>query len=968
MMFPPSDRPRVIGVPPGTDFLRTLFERLTGQFDTRPPEELARVLILVANNRMQRRLAAMFHADGRPRLLPRIHVVTDVAPLVPGADLPAAASSLRRGLELKALVERLVALDPRLSPASVVDLSESLAQLLDEMESEGVPLDALDGIDADSSTGHWQRSLAFLQTIRAYAEALGEGTVDASAAGRMAVEELCAAWDASPPDTAVIVAGSTGSRAATRMLMTSASRLPQGAVVLPGFDADLPENLWAELDAEDHPQYRLAAFLKSAGVDRSEVIAWGAPPRPDRNRLISLSLRPPSVTDQWRADGPLLGDLPALSADLALIEAPETRDESLAIAAAIRDGIEAGLSVALIAPDATLARRVSAALDRWGIRADDSGARPLSLSPAGRFVRQVSGLIGAPADPVDLFALLKHPMTRAGEDRGPHKLATQHFESFVRERRVLEVGPSLLDRFAELHPERNPWTDWLRALLAEAAVRPEPTLADALDRHLSLVQGFSGSDAAVFDGEDGEAVRSVLDGFAFEADFPGSLPFEQYRRFLDAALAGEKNRAGEGVRTDVMIWGGIESRAQGAELVILGGLNEGTWPREPVPDPWLNRRMRHEIGLFLPERRIGLAAHDYQQAMGAPKVVLSRARRADGTETVPSRWLNRLTNLMNGLPSGEEALREMRARGEVYLASARALDTPAVQIDPERRPAPAPPVDLRPRSFAVTRIKELIRDPYAIYARRILDLKPMEPLRPEPDARLRGTVIHRILETVFSVGVDLSDPDALERRLRDVATEVLEAEVPWPAIRAEWLTDTMRNARWLIGSEEARLRMATPLKREVKGRYAVPGTVFEITGEADRIDRLSGGGLVIYDYKTGSVPRPKDILRWDRQLPIEAVMAEAGAFEGVPAETVARVVHLSVNRSPKEQVTRLEGGNETVTVQRELARLLTGYLDPATGYLSRRMMERERYGGDYDHLARYGEWSEADDAVTVVLP
>lgn len=968
MMFPPSDRPRVIGVPPGADFLRVLFERLTTHYDGRDPEELAQVLIVVANNRMKRRLKEMFHDSGEARLLPRIHVVTDIAPLVPGAALPARTSAFRRSLELKALVQALVDPDPRLSPDSAVDLSESLAQLLDEMEGEAVPLDALEAIEADASTGHWQRSLAFLRTIRAYAEALAEGTSSAAAADRIAVEALCAAWASRPPATPVIVAGSTGSRRATRELMLAAARLPQGAVVLPGFDADLPAGLWDALETEDHPQYRLAVFLRAAGLGKDDVTLWGTPPSTGRNRLISLSLRPPSVTDQWLAEGPLLGDLAEITGALTLIEAPESRDESLAIAAAIRDGVEHGLRVALIAPDATLARRVAAALDRWGVTPDDSGARPLSLSPAGRFVRQVAVLVGAPADPVEVLALLKHPMTQAGEDRGTYRLMVQRFETFLRGRRVIEIALPHLEIFAGEQADKVAWTSWLQPLLAVARETPHPTLASASELHRMLIGGFSGNEAVVFAGDDGEAVRQVLENLAAEADFSGRVTFEEYRRFLDTALSGENDRSAKGIRNDVMVWGNIESRAQGAEVVILGGLNEGTWPRAPVPDPWLNRRMRHEIGLFLPERRIGLAAHDYQQAMGAPRVILSRARRADGTETVPSRWLNRLTNLMRGLPTGEVALAEMSGRGARFLATAHALDRPVAQVAPEKRPAPAPPAHLRPRRFAVTKIKELIRDPYAIYTRRILLLKPMEPLRPEPDARMRGTVLHRVLENVFSVGVDLSDPVMLEDRLRAAAVRVLEEEVPWPATRAEWLTDLMRNAGWLIGTERTRLRGAEPVAREVKGTYPLPGTVFEITGEADRIDRLTGGGLVVYDYKTGSIPSARDILRFDRQLPIEALMAEAGAFDGVPSERVARVVHVSVGRSPAEQVTELDGGNATGTVQRELALLLSGYMDPATGYLARRMMEKERYGGDYDHLSRYGEWSEADDAVTEVLP
>ena len=378
--------------------------------------------------------------------------------------------------------------------------------------------------------------------------------------------------------------------------------------------------------------------------------------------------------------------------------------------------------------------------------------------------------------------------------------------------------------------------------------------------------------------------------------------------------------------------------------------------------------MRKEIGLLLPERQVGLAAHDYQQAVGAPRVILSRARRSDGTETVPSRWLNRLTNLMAGLPGGSDALQAMTARGTRYIATAQHLDRPETQVAPAPRPAPAPPIARRPRDFAVTQIKTLIRDPYAVYARRILRLKPLDPLAPEPDARMRGTVLHRILEHSFTTDIDISDPQGLAQRLDTVARQELAALVPWSATRAEWLAEFLRNTDWLVATERQRLADATPVAREVEGSFTLPGTMFQIRAEADRIDRLNSGDLVIYDYKTGSAPDTKEVRHFDRQLPIEAAMAEAGAFHGIPPTPVSHVVHIDVGRSPEDKRTDLTDENETVTVTGQLTELLTDFLNPKHGYVSRRAMEKMRYDGDYDHLARFGEWSDADDAEIEPLP
>lgn len=964
-MFEQTDTPRVFGIPPGADFPAVLVDWILSAHAGRPPEALAGVRVIVNTRRMQRRLRALF-CDGGARLLPRIGLVTEVEAFLPGMDLPAAVSPLRRQLELARLVAARLARDPGLAPVTAaVDLAASLADLLDEMQSEGVPPARLAEVDVGEVSEYWERSLRFLGIALDYVEAISHLGIDYEARRSLAVGILCRTWSANPPASPVIVAGSTGSRAATSGLMQAVARLPQGAVILPGFDFDLPEKVWDTLldtGAEDHPQFRFARLLAALGMTRKDVIRRGEPPSPERNRLISLSLRPAGVTNQWRAEGPSLGDLRAVSAELTLIEAPRARDEALAIGVAIREAVERSESVALVTPDRTLARRVSGTLARWGILPDDSAGTPLSLTPPGRFLRHVLRVIAAPDSPAEIMALLKHPLTRAGPERGAHLGGTRALELFLRQRECAALTPAFLADFVAEGPEgARGWATWLAERLAGLGVSSETRLAVAIDHHVGLAEAFAGP-GALWDGSAGQEAWRLVETFRAEADFAPALRFSDYARLFEGALAAESDRSPETVRPDVMIWGTLEARVQGARTVILGGLNEGGWPEQPAPDPWLNRAMRRDLGLLSPERQIGLSAHDYQQAVAARNVVLTRAVRNDEGETVPSRWLSRLTNLMCGLPDqgGPEALAEMTERGRRILDLAARLDAPAAPVAAEERPAPAPPLAVRPTSYAVTEIHKLIRDPYAVYARRILRLDPLPPLVAEPDARLKGVVFHGILEAFLAPGADFSDGDAAHGRLSEIARARLEAGVPWPAIRVQWLGQIESISDWLIGTEQLRRRTAMPIATEVRGRMDLTGTQFSIRGKADRIDRMTGGGYIIYDYKTGAMPSAGQVLNFDRQLLIEAVMAEAGVFERIPAGRVDHVAHLSVGRSPDARRIDLmltdKADFRTSTVLSELKALLARFHDEAIGYIARRAMETVRYAGDYDHLARFGEW------------
>ncbi len=958
----------MFGVPPGEDFPAILAKNVLFAYRDRPAEDLARVRIIVNTRRMGRRLTRLFN-DGTARLLPKISQVTDFAALLPGADWPPTVTRLRRKLELVQLTRRLIETDPKLAAKSAaVDLADSLAALMDEMQGENVSLDRLHDLDVGDASEHWERSLKFLGIVGTYLESMAKNGVDDEALLLHAVEMIRDVWAVSPPRDPVIVAGSTGSRHPTRMLMNAVANLPLGALVLPGFDFHLPASIWNEFAAsrtpEDHPQYRFASLLSGLNLASDDVVQWGVPPDPARNALVSLSLRPSQVTDQWLAEGPNLGPLDKATCGLSLIEASQTKLEAMAIAVVLRQAVENNMVSALITPDRTLARRIAAILARWNIKPDDSAGVPLSLTPPGRFLRQVGRIVGNDCKPSELIALLKHPLCRAGNgDRGPHLLNTRRFELFCRKRSVFVITDSVLDNFSnDTAPELLAWTNWLKQVLNDISAIPDATLKACVTQHLALSEKLAqvGDDAPhdLWRTSAGRSCKALINGFLDEIGFSEPVPFEDYMRLFEAGLTSESERDPESVHPNVMIWGTLEARVQGADVVVLGGLNEGTWPEPSNPDPWLNRQMRQDLGLLLPEGQVGLAAHDYQQAIAAKQVILSRSQRGEDGETVPSRWLNRLTNLLEGLPAqgGPSALAAMKERGDMYLAMAQGLDRPPNPIETEMRPAPAPPVSKRPKKLSVTEISTLIRDPYAIYAKHVLSLRPLLPLEPKPDARLKGIVFHDILEAFFAPSVDMHDVKAAKAELFRIADAKLSKLVPWPAIRSHWRGQISQISDHLVASEQRRRDAGQRVGAEVRGVLKVSDTGVSITGIADRIDRLNTGDLIIYDYKTGTVPSKKQVRYFDRQLLIEAVMAEEGGFEDLEPSTVDRVVHLHLGRTPKDGQIDLEDDYETVTISTELSDLLKKYGAASTGYISRRAMEKVRYDGDYDHLARFGEW------------
>jgi double-strand break repair protein AddB len=976
-MFDPQEFPRVFGLPPGVDFPRHLIDGLLARCADQPPEALARIDLIVNTKRMARRLRAIFET-GPPRLLPRIRLITDLDTLVPQVVLPDGVPALRRRLELIGLISALLDTSPDLaSRASLYDLADSLAALIDEMQSEGVAPSAIADLDVADQSGHWERAKVFLGIVQDYLD-LTQATPDKEARQRTRVAAIAALWAEQPPEHPVIIAGSTGSRGTTMLLMQAVARLPQGALILPGFDFDTPPEVWAALDdpmvSEDHPQFRFYSLMKGLGGTPNAVTAWhdSLPTSPTRNKLISLSLRPAPVTDAWRIEGPRLDDLMQATRDMTLVLAETPRAEALAIALRLRQAAETGQTAALITPDRMLGRRVTAALGKWDILPDDSAGTPLHLSPPGRFLRHVASLLAKRLDAETLLTLLKHPLTHSGANRNQHQLSTQRCELAIRRHGLPYPAPepfkTLCEKAAPENHALQAWAAWVCEATMDHEDHAERPLSHWVARHLQLAErvaaGPDGADThGLWQKEAGKEAQRVMAELVEEAPYGTDLSAADYGDLIGALLAAGEVRDRDAPHPHIMIWGTLEARVQGADLVILGGLNDGTWPEAPPPDPWLNRKMRNDAGLLLPERRVGLSAHDYQQAVGAPEVWITRAIRSEDAETVPSRWVNRLGNLMGGLPKqgGVAAWRAMVARGDHWLGQARALEAVA-RVPAAPRPSPRPPLAARPRALSVTQIKTLIRDPYAIYARHSLRLRALSPLVQSPDAPLRGTVTHAVMEQFVKAVV--ADPTRLtSEHLLEIAQTTLEDLVPWPAARRIWLAKLARVADWFVEAESGRLSRATPVAFEddASGSLELSDLGFTLSGVADRIDRNAAGEIQIYDYKTGKPPTDKQQQHFDKQLLIEAAMVEQGAFKKIGAAPVSHATFIGLGTPPVEVNAPLDD-EPPAEVLASLRRLIAAYQEAAQGFTARRMMERDGFAGDYDHLARFGEWDASDPA------
>jgi ATP-dependent helicase/nuclease subunit B len=972
--------PQVFTIPPHRAFADALAAGLIA-LHGRETTGLARGVVLVPNNRAARAIQDAFvRRSGGGLLLPRLVPVGDpeldertggmLEPLGDEAALvpPAIEPELRLML-LARLVQQHLGADA----AEALRLAGELARTLDQLLIEEVaPARLRDfAVELPELSLHWQKSLDQLQLIlRDWPEVLRDrGVIDLADRRNRLLGAVARRWREHPPAGFVCAAGITIGGPAVARLSGVVAGLEQGLVVLPGLDLALPDEEWEALGPhepdpatgrrrppiETHPQFHLKLLLDRMGVARGEVERWrwggGRDAPAARSRAIAHAMAPASFTRKWQALKPAERRLTGIRA----LELADPAEEAQAIALALREVLEMpGRTAALVTPDRALARRVSAHLRRWGVEADDSAGRPVARTPPGALLLAAAAAAAERFAPVPLLALLKHPLAMAGPGRLDWLDGVRQLDLVLRGPRpaagLAGIEAHLADRGgrdAGIRARAASWWESAAPLLQplETAFEAEKGLGALLAALREAVSRLGGD--AAWSGPAGRAAAEMLAAVeAAAGQGPERASARQLPALLEALMAPVAVRPPYGQHPRLFIWGLIEARLQHADLVVLGGLNEGSWPALPAPDPWLAPRLRADLGLPSLERRIGLAAHDFAGALGARQVLVTRARRDARAPAIASRFWLRLEAMTGGLTRAPQ-LRKWAA----------AIDRPAAHR-PASRPAPAPPANVRPRKISVTEVDRLKADPYAFYARKLLGLAALDPVDADPSAAWRGSAVHEILEAW------MKEDDCDPARLRARAEALLTSQEAHPLMRALWQPRLVEAIDFIAAEvEKNRAACRRPLAAEIWGAIEIAGV--ELGGKADRIDLMADRGLAIVDYKTGAPPSGKAVRDgYSLQLGLLGLIADRGGFAGIEGAAACfeywslardRSGALGYVKSPVGGRTGLDADDFTAMAERNFAWAAAQWLTGEEPFTAKLHPEYAPYG-DYDQLMRLDEW------------
>jgi len=928
--------------------------------------ELASVLFLVPNRRSCQilNLAFVRQQGLKPAVLPQIVPIAEIDDddlFFSSFDwqtcLPEEESVISKEERLF-LFARMIMSKPndfglkQISLAQAVNLSLDLANLIDTACNLELSFDKLHDLVPEKYATHWQETLKLLKIITEFWPQIlkDRHAIDLCDLKKKLLYQQALLWQKENSPRDIVAAGITASFPAIVNLLKIISDLPNGKIYFSGVDTHADDTYWLNVD-ESHPQFELKELLSLLELDRHKISSICESVDLPKEEFISEIMRPASVSDAWQKLS-LKAHLHSAFEGMHLIETKTQRDEALSIALKMREILnQPEKTAALITYDRNLARRVAVELARFNIEIDDSAGLPLSLSPIGIFLRLIAEAAQDMSSDTKFISILKNPFTHFHHSTADFRKKAYDYELFLRQKNSTLSVTDDLSFIQEIKDKFIP----LKELLQSSEV----SLEDILKKHIELAEELACSNDTLGEiflwrGDAGKTAVNLLTKLFNSASSLGKIAGRDYLPLFCELMSLESVRSSYGTHPRLSILGPIEAHLCRFDYVILGEINEGIWPKPAQADMWMSRPMKKDFGFNLPEKNIGIMAADLCGFLASPNVILTRAERVDGVPMKKSRWLLRLETVLRALGHDVEEIKD-----DNISLLAQKLDIPTDYLSISA-PEPCPPVSARPRKLSASAVDLLISDPYAVYAKYILRLYPLDNLDVPPDQRDYGTLIHSVIEEFNNIYSRSLPSNALDILINLGEQHFNKAHLQ-SELKAFWWPKFVNTAIAFIAQDNR--DNVLKINNEVTGEieYQTARGNFKFTAKADRIDILKDGSISIIDYKTGKIPSKKQIMSGHAlQLLLEGLIASKGCFENISSAPLNKLTywHLGSEITPQNLLFIDPKENDVLDKCEDyLLKLISAFDFDTTPYHSHPTPKYVSKNRDYEHLARVKEWS-----------
>lgn len=869
-------------IPGNEDFLLNFANGMLSKFGHLGPE-IGKVTIILPTKRSCRKLAqTFFHiSEKKACFLPRIYPLQDIElsyllEQVFSCNITEDQPNLLEHLRKKIAPEMLeMSILQGLCGAN--GLANHLYSLFYEIQKHQL------GNIIEKIQHHYSDHLdQIIELLKFIIEALPQklhklGLIDKASYVNEISMILAITWEKYPPKYPVIIAGIDGETASDRALLKVVNEMRNGYVVLHNIDKSLPNAEWQEISHE-HPQYQLKSLIDLCRVGREEIYSWHNIVNVKHNDIFFSK----SFSRNFSNCAP--------PQDLTIIETETPQQELQFITQLCVDKLICGNeSVLIVTQNELLIEKLTYMLLAHNVIPDCSIGNSALKCDEMIFLQLIMRTIFEHFSPISLLALLKHDLCKIAQKEVVQQFEISHLRginSYKNLQELIAATDEEIKQILQLILEHS-------RKLEEIMSQKTTDFGDILSTHLELAERLSAN--SLWQHERGVELRELLLELSRNAHHIGKIAPISYLAIMRDMLSKAKFRTSKTYNPRLIIITPKESQLLCADNVILADLNENSWPQKSSSNIFLNDILMQSLGFENSEIETGRNAAKFYNLLHNKNIYLTRSKTSKNIITTSSRWLLRIKLLLQKIAYHEQ---------------------PALNLSPEildiielPLTSPTPPVEFRLKSLSVTQVEKLIRNPYDIYASKILRLYELEPINKDPENLDYGNLIH---EAIHHFTLHYKPPTEPYKFFMDFILQKGRDLFYKPAIRNVWLPKIEKIARWFIEYHLDNMSCKLLPETELQAKFGD----FTLKARLDRMEVREGNCVTILDYKTGKLPGKKDIADLvSIQLPLEALLAQKNGY------IVTKLLYLQLNSQLDEPVLH-ELPEPTLLITKAEAKLL----------------------------------------------
>ena len=890
-------------------------------------EQFINALVIVPSRKAVKELKQYLanSCNKNTTILPKIYAINDLDALIPAQKHPAISNQMQLGIAVKILKSMELGYHGQPYIHSYIHLAKEIITLFDSLATNEISLDKFSDIVPENLSEYWQLTSDFLYEFheKLLQETKGKHLYSQAKSQVETLKSLSSMLQEQQPQhlvtqNLVICAGIDGFIPAAKALIETIADLPNGTVILAGY----VNSSIAESNKPDHPNHLINMLI----TDAVQL------PQAHSNNAV--------VTSNIMSDEPFsnrdLSDKISFQ-NLELLPAENQEQEALNVALLCRKNLETqGFVTAVVTPDADLSTKIQAILERWGIVVDLASGTPLAKTVRGNFVLRTAHITADKSDSLALLSILKHPLAKLGFE------SSLHLKNKVRRYEHYQIRSDNISPKDDSNEIQEKFYDAVSDF-TKLQYSGETELATWITEHIKLIENLSKDDSGDLDiwtNDEGQQIANcLLDLLNLSSSFP-KLKYSEYLQVLQLTLMQETLRSPIS-HPRIKILNPIQGAHLRFDSVILCGLNEGTWPKKSPHNIWLNRQMSMAIGL--PDDRIlnGRAGQIFAQNMTSDKVYLSYSKRKNGTAIDPSRWVLKLQALAVAIQ------KEDNLYNKTPIAFWREKLNWIEQRTHINQPNPTPATKHRPKIFTVSELETLFKDPYQIYAKKILKLRPLNDVTAIISQADYGSWVHKFLE-VATLEDRLEPTDLCE-----FANSILPVDLP-QSTQKIWLESFTQFVSWLSDYLLSRkiTTQTTLVEHKMTAALKIADNEFQIIGKADRIDLLQDGTYELIDYKTGYTPTKAEVKEMiSPQLALLAHLFEATN----PGKKIAKLTYVSLGN---QEILSFAADELVANTYAKTHEALEWFFEESNPYFVNPVVSIKDRFNPYLHLERTQEWLE----------